>query len=49
MRKIKLFYILAFIGGGFLVMALAYLLLRASGIIYKLTPDSDSKWIEYEA
>ena len=48
MKNLKWFYLLAFIGGGLLIVAVAYLLLRASGVWYKLTPDSSEKWIESE-
>ena len=48
MRNLKWFCILAFAGGGLLVVAVLYLLLRSSGYIYKLTPDNDDKWVEYD-
>lgn len=48
MKKLNWFWILAFVGGGLLVVALVYLLLRSSGMLYKLMP-SDNKWVEYES
>ena len=41
-------YIAAFITGGLLMVGIAYLLLRSSGLLYELTPNSDNKWIEYD-
>ena len=40
--------IFIFLAGGFLLMAAAYLLLRGSGILYKLS-SSKNKWLEYDA
>ena len=48
MKNLKWFYLLAFIGGGLIVVALAYLLLRASGMWDRLTPDNGDKWIPHE-
>jgi len=47
MKKIKWYYLLAFAMGGLMILAVAYLLLRASGIIYKLSSEKN-KWVEYE-
>ena len=47
MKKLKWYYLLAFILGGLAVLAVAYIILRASGIIYKLSSEKN-KWIEYE-
>ena len=48
MKKLNIFYLLAFIGGGLLFVAVAYVLLRASGLWSKLIPDNGNKWIEHE-
>lgn len=47
MKKINWFYLLVFVAGGLLMVAAIYLLLRASGLLYKLDR-SDDKWVEYE-
>ena len=49
MRKWNWFYILAIIVGSLFLISFVYILLRASGIMYRLTPDSDSKWIDYDS
>jgi hypothetical protein len=37
---------MAFVLGGLAIVAVVYLLLRASGLWYKLTADSKTDWIE---
>jgi len=49
MRNLKWFWVILFIAGGLLFSAIVYLLLRSSGILYKLIPDDDDKWVEYDA
>ncbi len=46
MRKLKWYYLLAFVLGGFAVLGALYLVLRTTGLIYRLTPNS-RKWVDY--
>ena len=48
MKNLKWFWILAFVGGGFLIVAIIYLLLRASGTWNKMIPDGPNRWVEHE-
>jgi len=49
MRNMKWVWIALFISGGLLIVALGYVLLRASGVLYKVIPNHDEKWVEYDS
>ena len=45
-RNLRWYYLLAFFVGGIAVVAVAYFILRASGLIYRLTNNSKTDWVE---
>ena len=47
MRDMKWYYWMAFILGGLAAIAIVYIVLRSTGVLYKLTPRGN-KWVEYE-
>ncbi len=47
MRKLKWYYLIAFFLGGFVVIATLYLIMRTTGLLYRLTPNG-RKWVDYE-
>jgi hypothetical protein len=49
MRKWNWFYILAIIIGGLFLISVVYILLRASGVLYRLAPDNENKWLDYDS
>ena len=47
MRDLKWYYWLAFILGGLAAIAIVYIVLRSTGVLYKLTARKN-KFVEYE-
>lgn len=45
-KDLKWYYLVAFIAGGLALMAAIYFVLRASGLLYKLTSNGKKDWIE---
>ncbi|MFQ5498805.1 MAG: hypothetical protein ACE5FH_03955 [Candidatus Zixiibacteriota bacterium] len=46
MRNIRWYYLLAFVLGGLALLSVTYLLLRASGLIYRITA-RNTDWIDF--